>query len=165
MKTKRVIGIVIAVGVIVFLVFRFLENDEKIIRKQFAQLAEWGSKKASDQPLEIAAKTKKIANMFDETCEVEYQERERIREYQRQDISRMAYTILNRYEKSTIKFYDIFIDFPSETRAHVTLTARLIGTPRGEETIEDIHEAECILEKIEKEWLISRIMIVDVLEK
>ncbi len=49
--------------------------------------------------------------------------------------------------------------------ANAVLTAKLCGKLTTGEYINEIHELECVLIKIEEDWLFSEIKIVDVLEK
>jgi hypothetical protein len=49
--------------------------------------------------------------------------------------------------------------------ANAVLTAKLSGKLTTGEYVNEIHELECVLIKIEEDWLFSEIKIVDVLEK
>ena len=64
-----------------------------------------------------------------------------------------------------LKFYDLDITFPEEGVAKVSLTARVIGKSSSGEYIDEAHELESLLKKVEKKWLFSKVEVVEVLKK
>ena len=64
-----------------------------------------------------------------------------------------------------LKFYDLVIAFPEMGIAKVTLTAKLTGKSNVGEYIDETHELEFVLKKIEKRWLFSKFEVVEVLKK
>jgi hypothetical protein len=64
-----------------------------------------------------------------------------------------------------LKFYDFQITFPGESIAHIQLTARLTGKTKAGEAVNEAHELDCLLKKVEKKWLFSQIGVVEVLKK
>jgi hypothetical protein len=47
----------------------------------------------------------------------------------------------------------------------VTLTARLTGKLNVGDSIDETHEVESILKKVEKKWLFSKVEVIEVLKK
>jgi len=64
-----------------------------------------------------------------------------------------------------LKFYDLNIAFPEKGIARVTLTAKLTGKLTVGEYVDETHELESLLKKIEKKWLFSKFEVVEVLKK
>ncbi len=73
--------------------------------------------------------------------------------------------VLSQYIELSLRFYDIEINIPEKRLANAVLTAKLSGKLTSDEYVNEIHELECVLIKIEDNWLFSEIKIVDVLEK
>ena len=109
--------------------------------------------------------TTNIKKLFSEKCNVQAPAYSVSRNYKPQDMSNIALMILSQYFELSLRFYDIEINIPERKFAHVVLTAKLDGKLTTGEYVNEIHELECVLIKIEGDWLFNKIEIVDVLEK
>jgi hypothetical protein len=153
--------LVIGIGVTLY----FFPSEEKKIRKQFRLLAEWVSKDPGENTFTMAYKVKNIGTLFDGTCEFKVPVYSFSGSYTPEEISGYAARGRLFCSQLYLKFYDLVIVFPEKGVAKVTLTARLTGKSNGGEYIDETHELESVLKKIEKRWLFSKFEVVEVLKK
>jgi hypothetical protein len=64
-----------------------------------------------------------------------------------------------------LQFYDLDVSFPEKGMAKVTLTGKLTGRLTSGEYVDETHELECLLKKIENKWLFSDVEVVEILKK
>jgi hypothetical protein len=140
-------------------------SEEKKVKKQFRLLANWVSKDHGESPITMAYKIKNIGTLFDGTCEFNIPAYSFSGTYTREEVS--SYVSSGRLSMSQLdlKFYDLHIVFPDHETAEVTLTAKATGKSSKGEAINEAHELESILKKIEKRWLFSKFEVVEVLKK
>jgi hypothetical protein len=161
---KIIIGamiLVIGIGVALYL----FPSEEKKIKKQFRLLGEWVSKDPGENTFTMAYKIKNIGKLFDQTCEFKVPVYSFSGSYTREEISSYATSGRLSCSQLYLKFYDLVIVFPEKWIAKVALTARLTGKLNVGEYIDETHELESVLKKIEKEWLFSKFEVVEVLKK
>lgn len=164
-KSKTVIILsVIFLGIIVF--FFIMNSEERQVKKRMNSLAQTASISVGESPLIVAAKCKKISKYFASSCDIVAPEYNVSKSYSQNDIHTIAVQVLSRYSELTLKFIDLQVDIPERGVAHVVSTVRIIGTAKsGKDTIEEYHEIETILNKIEDEWIFVRMELIDVLNK
>ena len=164
-KLKKIIIIAVIVAVGVWAVAYFFPSEEKKIKKQFRLLAEWVSKDPGENTLTTVYKIKHIGTLFDTMCEFKVPVYSFSGNYTPDEIS--GYAAQGRLVSSQLylKFYDLDISFPEEGSAKVTLTARLTGKLNVGDSIDETHEVESILKKVEKKWLFSKVEVIEVLKK
>ncbi len=164
-KFKSIIAgalvVVAGIGVALYL----FPSEEKKVKKQFRLLAEWVSKEPGESPITMAYKIKNIGTLFDETCEFNIPTYSFSGTYTLQEISSYASTVRLSLSQLDLKFYDLVILFPDKGIAKVTLTAKVTGKSGSGETLNEAHEVESLLKKIEKKWLFSKFEVVEVLKK
>jgi len=153
--------VVIGIGVTIY----FFPSEEKKIKKQFRLLAEWVSKDSGENTFTMAYKVKNIGTLFDGTCEFEIPVYSFSGSYTPEEISGYAARGRLFCSQLYLKFYDLVIVFPEKGVAKVTLTAKLTGKSNVGEYIDETHELEFVLKKIEKRWLFSKFEVVEVLKK
>jgi hypothetical protein len=85
--------------------------------------------------------------------------------YTRQEVSTYAGSARSYVSQLDLKFYDLRIVFPEKEIAKVNLTARLTGRSTAGERMDETRELECVLRKIDKQWLFSQIEVIEVLKK
>ena len=156
-----VLVLVIGIGVTLY----FFPSEEKRIKKQFRLLAEWVSKDPSENTFTMVYKVKNIGSLFDGTCEFKVPVYSFSGSYTPEEISGYAARGRLFCSQLYLKFYDLVIVFPEKGVAKVTLTARLTGKSNVGEYIDETHELESLLKKIEKRWLFSKFEVVEVLKK
>jgi hypothetical protein len=106
-----------------------------------------------------------IGGLFDEHCELKTDYPSLSGSYTREEISTYVGSARSHVSQLSLKFYDLQIVFPEKEVAKVTLTARLTGTSTAGERMDEIRELECLLRKIGKKWLFTKIEVVEVLKK
>jgi hypothetical protein len=164
-KFKKIIIITVIVAIGVWAVASFFPSEEKKVRKQFRLLAEWVSKDPGENTLTTVYKIKHIGTLFNTTCEFKVPVYSFSGNYTPDEIS--GYAAQGRLASSQLylKFYDLDITFPEEGSAKVTLTARLTGKLNAGDSIDETHEVESVLKKVEKKWLFSKVEVIEVLKK
>jgi hypothetical protein len=153
--------VVIGIGVTIY----FFPSEEKKIKKQFRLLAEWVSKDPGENTFTMAYKVRNIGTLFDGTCEFKIPVYSFSGSYTPEEISGYAARGRLFCSQLHLKFYDLVIAFPEMGIAKVTLTAKLTGKSNVGEYIDETHELEFVLKKIEKRWLFSKFEVVEVLKK
>lgn len=141
------------------------QNEEKRVKKQFRQLSEGVSKEPKESIFTMDQKIKMIASLVDESCEINIPSYSVSGRLSREEITGYAARSRLHLSELHLKFYDFSIAFPQEDEARVYLTARLTGKTTTGEAINEAHEIDCLLKKIDKKWLFTRIEVVEVLKK
>jgi hypothetical protein len=164
-RFKKIIILIMIVAAGIWAVAYFFPSEEKKVRKQFRLLGEWVSKDSGENTLTTVYKIKHIGTLFDTRCEFKVPVYSFSGIYTADEIS--GYAAQGRLASSQLylKFYDLDILFPEEGTAKVTLTARLTGKLNAGDSIDEIHEVESVLKKVEKKWLFSKFEVIEVLKK
>lgn len=164
-KSKPIIVLaVIIIGMIVF--FYIMNSEERQVKKRFKLFAQTASILSGENPLIVAAKSKKVSRFFATTCDIEAPEYNVSRSYSQNDIHTIAVHVLSRHSELDLSFVDLQIDIPDKGIADVVSTVRIAGKVKGQEgTILEHHEIKCRLIKNEDEWVFVRIKLIDVLDK
>ena len=152
-----VIGITIAVY--------FFPSEERRVEKQFTSLSKWVSKDPDEKNLTMARKIQNIKSVFAETCKIEAPAEDFSGTYPPEEIARNAVVARSHFSKLALKFYDLEVDFLEEESAKVITTAKLTGTSTDGDLVDETHELECILQKIQDTWLFTEVEVVEVLKK
>jgi hypothetical protein len=156
-------GLVLVIGIAVILYL--FPSEEKKVKKQFRLLAEWVSKESGENIITMALKVKNIGTLFDGTCEFKIPSYSFSGSYTPEEISGYAANGRLYCSQLRLKFYDLLIAFPEKGIAKVTLTAKLTGKLNSGEYIDETHELESVLRKIEKKWFFNKFEVVEVLKK
>ena len=162
-KYLLIIGVFVIIGIVV--AFGVFPSEEKKVKKQFHLLSEWVTKFPEENALTMLKKMKNIGTLFDEPCELKVPSQSLSGSYKREEISTYAGSARSYFSQLHLKFYDFHIIFPEKEIAKVTLTGRLTGRSSTGEQVDETRELECVLKKIERKWLFSRIEVVEVLKK
>ncbi len=162
-KNMVIAALLIAGAVIVF--FLFFQTDEAKIKKNFHKLAERVEKNGDEHNLIAAKKAHAIEQLFTGSVRIQIPSYSVDKTFPRNGISPHVLFARTRYKKITIKFYDFQIQFPTKDTSIVELTAVFKATTISGEPVDEVHEAECTLDKIDNEWLFTGIKGVDVLER
>lgn len=164
-KFKTIVITVVAavIGIAAFMVFS--QSEEAKIKKQFKVLSEQFTKKRSESKLTSAAKAKRIKRLFAKTIGLQIPQYSIAKELDRRDLP--AYILVGRakFSEVKLKFHDIMIDFQTSDKAKVSVTATLVGGIETNEHIDEVHELECVLDKVEEDWFFRRIEVVEVLKR
>ena len=161
-KVLQVALILILGGITLYF---FLQSEEGKIRKQLNHLTELISREGEEPALVLAQKARKTGLLFTEVCKYESQSHSYSGHYTRKEITRQTAAARSQFSSLKLTLYDLNFDFPTERLAKVILTASVKGKTKAGEEVNDTHEIELTLKKIEKEWLINYVKIVEVLVK
>ena len=146
-------------------VLRLLPGEEKKIQKQFQWLAEYAAKGEGEAPFAAAQKIQSLGLLFGETCEFKTPFYSISGDFSREEISLLAGRTRAQFRRMELHFLDLTVSFPERDMAAATLTARLTGTLTNGESVNEPHELQCWLKKIDKHWYFSRLEVVEVLKR
>ena len=164
----RIKYIIIGLLVVIFGIWaavHFLQSEEKKVKKQFHLLSKWASKETGENTFAMVQKIKNIGTLFAGHCELKADLISFSGRYTPEEISSYAARARLPFSNLSLKFYDFNVAFPEEGVAKVSLTAKLTGRLTTGEDVDETHELECVLKKIEKKWLFSDLEVVEVLKK
>lgn len=158
--------LVLIIGIIgVIAIIYFSQSEEKKVKRQFDLLSEGVSKDPDENAFTMIKKMKGIGSLFDETCGLKIPTQSLSGTYGREEIVSYAAQARSYFSQLYLKFYDFNIIFPEKGVAKAHLTARLAGKSTFGEHVDEAHELECVLKKIENKWLLSDVEVVEVLKK
>jgi hypothetical protein len=163
-KNIIIAGLLIGCGIIAY--FIFSQTDEAKIKKQFHKLAEKIEKNGAEHDL-IAAKTAhEIEQMFTGSVRIEIPSYSVDKTFPRSEISPHVLYARALYQKMALEFHDFQIEIAEDkASAVVGLTGVFKATTSSGERVDEIHEAECTLEKVEDKWMFTGIQGIEVLER
>jgi hypothetical protein len=163
-KNIIIAGLLVACGIVAF--FIFSQSDEAKIKKQFHRLAEKVGKNGVEHDL-IAAKTAhEIEQMFTGSVHIQIPSYSVDKTFPRSEISPHVLYARGLYQKMDLKFHDFQIQIAEgNTAAMVVLTGIFKASTMSGERVDEIHEAECTLEKVKDEWMFTGIEGVEILER
>ncbi len=164
-KLKYILIALIIIALGAWMAHTPFQGEEKRVKKQFHLLSEGVSKEPNESIFTMDQKIKKIGSLFDETCGIKIPAYSLSGLLTRDEITGYAARGRLHFSQLHLKFYDFNIAFTQEGEASVHLTARLTGKTTTGENVEEAHELDCLLKRIEKRWLFDRIEVVEVLKK
>jgi hypothetical protein len=143
----------------------FFQSEEKKVKEQFRNLAEWVSKEPGENTFTMVHKVKNIETLFAERCRLKTPVETLTGQYTPEEISNYTTLCRSQFIKIDLIFYDLNVEFPEKGLAKVILTARLTGTLTTGEYVDEALELQCVFMKIRKKWLFSDFEAVEVLKK
>lgn len=164
-RIKYIIIALLVVILGIWAALHLLQSEEKKVKKQFHLLSKWASKETGENTFTMAQKIKNIGTLFGEHCELKADLIAFSGRYTPEEISGYAARARFPFSSLSLQFYDFNLAFPEEGVAKVTLTGRLTGRTTTGEDVDETHELECALKKIESKWLFSYLEVVEVLKK
>ncbi|MBC2713796.1 MAG: hypothetical protein HF978_00605 [Desulfobacteraceae bacterium] len=162
-KNMLITAMITAGAVIAF--FLFFQNDEAKIKKKFQVLAKRIDKQADESDLMAAAAANQIKKMFGKSIRIEIPSYSVDKTFPRNEISPHVLYVRSQYIEMKITFHDFQFHFPKEDIAVVGLTAVFKATTATGERVDEIHEMECALEKVDDKWFFTGIRGIEVLER
>jgi hypothetical protein len=164
-KKYLFIGVVALAAVIVAIIFFPTETGR--VKKQFRSLTKWIAKESDESKVTMALKIKNIMTVFAQTCKFKVAVEADFSSgtYSAKEIAQNAAIARSHFSEIALKFYDLEVDFPKEGTATAFTTAKFTGFTTEGDAIEETHELECTLQKIEDAWLFTEVEVVEVLKK
>ena len=164
-KIKYFVIAALAVGIAVWAAFYLFQSEERKVKKQFHQLEEWVSKEGSENAFIMAHTTQKIGSLFAEKFALKTEMDSVSGTYTPEERSSLAARGRLLFSYLTLTFSNFDISFPEKGTAKVALVARLKGRSTAGESMDETHELESILKKIDQRWLFSYVEMFQVLKK
>ena len=164
LKKHPVIAVLLFIlGVLAVLIL--FPSEEKKVRKQFKTLSNVVSKETGENVFTMARKAQQIAPLFDENCELIIPADSVSAYFSPGEIA--SYVIRGRAQFSdlSLTFVDLSITFPERGTANVVLTAKLKGKIVNGDRMDETHEVQSTLKKINRKWLLAAFEVVEVLKK
>ena len=150
--------LLLAAGVAAYILFS--NSEEERIKKRLRILGEIFQKEPGE-----TSKAGKVRNYFTETSHVIVPAYHFSRDVARRDLPGYVLQARASYASLVVHFADFVISLPSESKAELSTTVVVTGKlPSGQRT-RDIQEVRCRLQKIENQWFIRAVEVVQVLEK
>jgi hypothetical protein len=163
-KAKYIIaGGILAAGIIAY--FVFWQSEEARVKRAFKSIARKVEKRPEETKIIAVTKANRISEAFTQTCKVHAPAYAFSGNISSDELSTIILSARSQYSEIFVKLYDFDIDFPEKDNAQVRLTARMQGKLTTGESIEELHELECRLRKIEDVWRIREVDVVQVLKK
>jgi len=154
-KTAALAALLVAGAVVGY--FLVSQSDETKIKKKFNTLAEKIEKQEGESDLMAAAAANQIEKMFGPSVRIKIPSYSVDQTFPNNEVSPHVLYARSQYTEMQLKFQDFQFQFPEENHAVVGLTANFQAVTAAGEPVDEIHEAECTLEKIDDEWLFMEI--------
>lgn len=164
-KQKHVVIALLLFILSVLAVLTLFPSEEKKVKKQFEALSNVVSKEPGEYVITTARKAQEIAPLFDENCELIIPTDSVSAYFSPGEIT--SYVIQGRAQFSdlSLTFVDLSITFPERGTAKVVLTAKLKGKIVNGDRVDETHEVQSTLKKINRKWLFAAFEVVEVLKK
>lgn len=164
-NTKKIITAVFILAAAATALILFSDSEEERIKKRLQRLGETIQKDPGETQLPAAKKAGKVKDYFTESSRIQIPAYNFSRDVTRKNLPGYVLQARSYYTSLEVDFKDFTIVFPAEYQAELSVTVMVKGRgPSGEYT-RDVQELSCRLQKIENEWFIQEIEIVQVLEK
>ena len=161
---NKLFFILIATILAIVLFFFLFPNREKEVKKQLNRLSAAASVQQDEPSLTSLKKAARIGKLFADTCTLSVQRPAINSSFSRKEIMDRISMAKRVFTKLEVSFYDITVQFPSDSEAEALLTMRLLGE-RGGQDFADVQEVRFTLEKVDRKWLINGVERIEVLEK
>jgi hypothetical protein len=141
------------------------QSETQKVKKSFSRLADRTSKKGEENLVTLAQKARNLGTFFAGECEFQTPYPPFSGVLTPEEVSDYAMRSRLLFSSLDVRFQDESITFPEENLAGVNVTLRVKAMLKNGESIQETYEIACTLKKIEKDWLFSRFVIVEVLKK
>ncbi len=165
MVTRKKILAVLAVLLAAWAVWYFFPSRTRQVKRQFGSLSEWVSKDGPEGNLTMVNEATRADQFFAPRCAWEAPKYDLNGTVTPQEVSRYYFAGRARFNKLSLKFYDLDIRFPESRTARVNGTVRITGTLKDGDSVSETHEVECTLQKTHGKWLFSQVTVVEVLKR
>lgn len=135
-------------------------GPETVVRKRLAQVAAGASFNSGENPLVIAARAEKLASRFSTNVEVQIEAPgyERLEFSGRAEITQAAAGARPRLGSLKVEFPDVSVTVGPDKRSAVADVA--VKVQAGGEQHFDVQEVKFTFQKIDGDWLITRVETV-----
>jgi hypothetical protein len=165
MVTRNKILAGVAVLLAVWAVWTFFPSRTRQVKRQFSSFSEWVSKDGPEGNLTLVNEATKADRFFAPQCSWEAHGYDLNGTVTPQEVSRYYFAGRARFNKLSLKFYDLDIRFPERRTARVKATVRITGILQDGDSVSETHEVRCTLQKVQGKWLFSQVTVVEVLKR
>lgn len=164
-NSKNIIisGLILIIGAAAF--FWFHQSDAAKIKKRFATLSAEADKKPGETNLSAVLKARSISEMFAKTIYIKLPSYSISKSFAQKNMPANVMAARERYSEISLKFYNLDIKFPEKGLADVDLTASVDAKLTSGKPVNEVHNLNCTLKKIDRDWFFSKIEEVKVLGK
>lgn len=145
-------------------VILFLPSDEKKIRANLANLAEYSSSSPEENAIAALKKGALAAKLCSTPCAVQIESFNIGREFDKKALTDHILMMKKMLPDTRFGFHDTVINFPEDDRAELITTLRLKGKI-DDTRFTDVYELNIQAEKIKSDWLFSSFTVVEFMEQ
>ncbi len=164
-KSRVILIVVVSILVGIISYFVLFQNEEAKVKKRFYYFAETIEKIPGENQIVAIANANRLKDVIIEKCKIEVPAHSMSREISKNDLSTFILARRFQFSEISLSFYDFLIEFPEENTSIVIVTVSMEGYLKNGDSIEDIHELKCGLQKIEGIWILTKIEVVEVLRR
>ena len=146
------------------LLFWLLPNDEKEIRKNLRQLAEFCSSTKDEGNIATLMNVGKATKLCSDPCAVEVESFDIKRTFIHKELSNHLLMMKQMLPDTRLTFSDIHLNFPEKDKALITSTLSLHGKTRNQR-FTDAYELDIVALKTEGKWIFSAFTVVEFMER
>ena len=146
-------------ALLVWIAFKLFPNDERLIRKRLAAIAEQASIRPNESPLVRVAKASRMVDFFTTDVSIHIEELE-VSVNDRNDLREAVIAARANLREADVQFVDVHVRFPEgkdSAIAYLSAIARLEG-----QTNAFGRELKINLRKMNRDWLVSRVESISV---
>ena len=155
----------LAILLVAWAVYFFFPTRTRQVERQFKAFTGWVSKDGPEGNLTMVDEATRADTFFAPRCEWDAPKYELQGTVTPQEVTRYYFAGRARFNKLSLKFYDLKIRFPEERTARVTATVRITGTLTDGDSVNETHEVKSTLQKTGGKWLFSQVTVVEVLKR
>jgi hypothetical protein len=161
---KNLILAVCLVTVAVVAALRFWPSDERAIRKQIERIETLGSKASDEKPVNSLLHARQLAELFSDPCTLQVESANFQGQYPRKQIQDRIVMLRGSYSQATVSIHDLHITIAEKERATIRCTLRVKGEGKSQ-PVADVQELSAEMRKVEGDWLLASVTLVEVLER
>ena len=158
--------IALAAGVAAIFIFLNYYGGEKArIKKQFSRLEDCFHKERGEALLSTGLKMRSLQGFIAPQCEVQVLEAMMSGIFTPAESAANAMRVREIFSELSLRFYNLDIESPQKDEARVSFKVRLTGKNSRDELFNEIRQFQCVMRKIDGQWLFSRCEEVETLKK
>lgn len=164
LKTLVLAALVVVVATVAAL--RLWPSDERAIRQQIAKIETLGSKARDEKPVESLLRARQLAELFADPSSLEVESANFTGQYPRKQIQERIALARGSYTSATVSVHDLTLDISTTDPQTATLRCTLRVKGEGNsQPMADVQELSAELRKVEGDWLLAAVTLVEVLER
>nr|WP_321468907.1 hypothetical protein [uncultured Desulfobulbus sp.] len=150
---------VTAVAVLVGL--RFWQSDERAIGKQVAKIEALASKAREEKTLDSLLRARQLAAHFTDPCVLQVEAADISGDYSRKQLQDRIAMTRGFYTEAAVSVRDLDITLVDDTHATV-LGTLLVKGEGNSQPVADLQGVEAEMDKIEGDWLVRKLTLMEV---